>query len=160
MTLFSSQCFLQVIKSGWYCLLSFPYISISFASPLFQSFTLWWLFPTTNLYSAICKAVSVFLWARHTLPKPFFPHVLPCAPDFSEFYLAKTFGFSASFTLCRRKLKPESLLNVRAIRGWDNLDTISWSSSVLFPWHFSTSQKGFRAFHLLFPTSLLHSYSF
>ena len=81
------------------------------------------------------------------------------APNFSEFYLAKTFGFSSSFTLCRRKLKPESLLNVRAVRGRDNLDTISWSSPVLFPWHFSTSQNGFRAFHLLFPTSLLHSYS-
>ena len=156
MTLFSSQCFLQVIKSGWFCLLSFPYISVSLLAPYSRA-----------PFSDDCFLLQTFTWPSARLFLCFFGKDTPCpnlsflmssrAPNFSEFYLAKTFGFSASFTLCRRKLKPESLLNVRAIRGRDNLDTISWSSSVLFPWHFSTSQNGFRAFHLLFPTSLLPS---
>lgn len=140
---------LQVIKSDWYCLLHFPYISISFPAPYS---ILWWLVSIKNLYSAICRPISV-PYHQMRPAQTFHSSCHSLAHNFSGFYLAKIFGLSASLTLCMRKVKPEgstSLLNVRASRGWNNLNKISWFSSVLFPWHYSNSQNGFRVFHLYF----------
>ena len=149
MALFSSQCFYKsssLIDTAFYISPTFPF---SFLAPYS---ILWWLVSIKNLYLAIRRPISVhyhqmrpaqtFRSSRHSL-----------AHNFSGFYLTKIFGLSASLTLCMRKVKPEgstSLLNVRASRGRNNLNKISWFSSVLFPWHYSTSQNGFRVCHLYF----------